>query len=101
MDPALTAKLMALVFLGTIYAILIADTARAGTWHDAARIKPPLYKDVLIEVDKGFDGFAVFMGYWTGHHWQITCYEGPAELEPAVIQWRPCPAPPVFRRAPG
>jgi hypothetical protein len=96
MDPALTAKLLALVFLGLVYAVMIADTVRAGTWHDAARIKPPLYRDVLIEADLGTEGLAVYLGYWTGHCWRITL----DDHEPDVIQWRHCPAPPVFRRMP-
>lgn len=99
MDPALTAKLLALVFLGLVYAVVIADTVRAGTWHDAARIKPPLYKDVLIEVDLRTEGLTVLMGYWTGQRWRITCDDA-LRIAPRVIQWRPCPAPPVFRRMP-
>lgn len=101
MDPTLFAKLLALVVLGLAVAGIIADTVRAGTWYDAARIKPPLLRDVLIEVDYHVPGERphVYLGYWTGSRWRITLDDDdPAEV--TVYQWRFCPAPPIFRRCP-
>lgn len=97
MDPALFAKLLALVVLGLAVAVIIADTVRSGTWFDAARNPPPPLVDVLVEVESGdiFDPPYVVMAFMNNDgDWATTGDTIPVR----ALRWRHCPTPPVFRR---